>query len=200
MYSSPVIGEVLPSKRGREIVVGSGCYFPARSLPRKGNEYRVLSLKTGKILKKISTPLCSASSAAIGDINGDGLPDIVLVVDADIANGGDGKGTVMAVTPETGATLWSVSTRALFPFQSPVLADLGGDGTLEVVVSEATSLAILNGVTGSVVSRIRLPGTVQSTSAVTDLRHGDGLADIVAAGGKGGDGALYLLRNFAPAE
>lgn len=199
VYSSPVIGEVLSSKRGKEIVIGSGCYFPAQSLPRKGNEYRVLSLKTGKVLKRISTPLCSASSAAIGDINNDGMTDIVLMIDTDIVNGGDGKGTVMAITPETGATLWSVSTRALFPFQSPVLSDLGGDGTLEVVVSEATSLAILSGATGAVMNRIRLPGTVQSTAAVTDL-EGNGLVDIVSAGGKGGDGGLYVLRDLSAVE
>lgn len=195
VYSSPVVGEVIPTNPGQEVVIGSGCFFPSDRLPKRGSEFRILAARTGKVLARISTPLCAASSASIGDVDGDGEPDLVLSIPSIKAFGGNGKGTVMAINPATGAMLWTTTTRAMFPFQSPLLADLDGDGAQEVIVSEATSIAIFDGSAGAVKNRTRIPGTSQATAAIDDL-DGDGLLDIVAAGAQGGKAEVYFLRNL----
>ena len=68
------------------------------------------------------------SSPAIGDITGDGVPEIVVAML---------DGTVRAYRTSNHAIVWTSSLGA--PIQaSPVLADLNGDRVLEVVVATMT--------------------------------------------------------------
>lgn len=72
---------------------------------------------------------CSTSAPAIGDLDGDGFPDVVVSADVLAAYRNDGSGWF---TPFFDPPL-QIGTGVLSA--SPVLADLDGDGDLEIVMA-----------------------------------------------------------------
>ena len=147
---------------------------------------------------KYKTPICSPSTAALGDVNADGSPDIVMAVAGEPQWGGDGAGRVVLWNPTSNSKLWETQLPAMFPFQSPVVADLDQDGLPEVIVGSANAVHILNGSSGEELLRLRT-STIQSTPAVGDI-DADGLLDITVGSSKDGSGVLYLWRGFAAAS
>ena len=138
-------------------------------------------------------------SAAIGDINGDGKPDIVVAVD------GAMKVAVFLNTTATGASIPTFSTRTDFAaIYSPYLvklADLNGDGKLDIVVADyyakKVSVFINTTTTGASIptfaTRKDFPaGQYTSCIAVGDL-NGDGKPDIAAS--NDGDNTVSVLIN-----
>lgn len=199
VFSSPTVADVLPSRAGNELIIGSGCYFPENTTKKLGAEFRVVDLKKGKLLATLKTNMCSPSSPAVGDVNGDGLPDIVVTTPGTKEWGGDGNGRVYAWTPSTKTLLWETTLPAMFPFQSPLIADLDQDGKPEVIVTSAAAVSILDGTDGSQVLKLRTTGTVEATAAIGDL-DGDGLLDIVVGGGKGASGFVDVWSGFIKAD
>ena len=97
----------------------------------------------------IDWPITHRSGIAIGDLEGDGIPEIVTVV---LASDGDAR--VAAIRPD-GTAKWVEPTAITSVFSYPSLADLDGDGASEVVVghiivdTDGTLLAEGTGGTGA---------------------------------------------------
>jgi hypothetical protein len=200
VFSSPVTGDLLPGRKGLETVIGSGCYFPEGTSSKRGNEFRVMDAQRGRVLSTLSTTICSPSSAAVGDLDNDGIPEVVVTVSGEPQWGGDGQGRVMAWNPTTGQTLWTTVLPAMFPFQSAVIADFDRNGTPEIAVASAGSVHILSGQTGEQLLRLRVNGTMQGTPAAADIDQ-DGLLDLVAAGARGANaGVVHIFRGFTNSE
>jgi hypothetical protein len=141
---------------------------------------------------------------AIGDLDNDGKPDIA------VANYGN---KFISVLRNLGATVGEQQITANSfsnPFnltassmsQSLALADLDGDGRLEIVVPSSAGLVsifhnlstpgVLNA--GSFGSRIDLPAQTNTLSVVIGDLDGDGLPDIIAANDY--SSSLSVFRNL----
>ena len=205
-WSSPAVGDVLPSNPGPEVVIASGYYF---SPAIKGHWIKILSGASGKVLMTLTTPSASATSAAIADLNDDGLPDIVAPISGAAQYGGDGKGHVLAWSPAlSNSPIWNTIPRsrganAVFSFHSPVIADLDCNGSLEVAVTNGSGVVVLNGSDGRQLTCadrdclsggkvMRAGGSLSAAPAVEDLDL-NGQPEIVASGA----GKVYAWTNFA---
>ncbi len=104
----------------------------ADRLPGEGRLV-VLSGDTGALHFQIPVPVNGTVTPAIGDINGDGLPEIVAVDGSFPENG-----SVIAFD-HTGQTLWTspYTTTGREQFGAVALADLEGDGSVEVLLGGA---------------------------------------------------------------
>jgi hypothetical protein len=230
MYSSPAVGDVLPGNPGAEIVIGSGCWFPSNSTNKLGKWVKILRLSDGAVLSTLNAPACLRSSPALGDIDNDGKLEVVVVVTGATEYGGDTDSKVVAWDPDTGAQKWvfrpleanagPTAANNNDPhgddLQSPVLADLDGNGSLEVIVANMWTVHVVRGDTGAALtcqsnacfaSELSLWGwwTLKSTPAVGDV-DGDGDLEVViggghayATGGAGVRGMLYAWTNFQAA-
>lgn len=128
-----------------------------------------------------STALMSTSSVAVGDINGDGSPDIL-----ETSNGivgvllGNGDGTFQPVT-----NLFSEGVAA-------AIADVNGDSRADVLVGNSAGVGVLlgNG-DGTFQPEVSYSsgGSGGTSIAVADL-NGDGKLDVAAMGESGNVGVL----------
>ena len=212
-YSSPVVAEVFPGNGEPEVIIGSGCYFPTNTNQKGGRWIKVFSLHTGVLLQTLNSPFCSPSSVAVGDLDDDGLNEIVATVSGDASIGGDGIGRVLAWKATNPNPIWQTAPTsqgyndiAIGQFSSPILADLDGNGSLEVVVSNGFGPAILDGATGNTLtcadrgctnSQLALQsGPTRATPAVGDLDN-DGKLDLVTLGrSETGEGSIFAWGNF----
>ena len=133
------------------------------------------------------SPVNNANSIAIGDMNGDGIPDIVTIGTVLF---GDGTGS------------FSARQDYVVPSQLPgspgavILADFNGDGRIDIVVAGGTP-AFITGNTLTVLLGLPdgtflappatvVPGSEQPGYFWTDLRaadfNGDGIPDLVYVG------------------
>jgi len=234
-YSSPDIADVLPEEPGDEIVIGSGCHFPPNGGNRPGKWVKIFRARDGAELKTLDLPpggTCMSSSPAVGDIDDDGRLEIVISNGEASDAGGDGVGRIVAWDPETSAPKWSTAPyHPLAPpgdangndesggfFMSPVIADLDGNGSLEVIAANHWTVHVLDGRDGTPLTcqndacgaqpTMFAWGILKSTPAVGDI-DGDGALDVVIAGmhvyspaGGGFDASeralVYAWTDFAP--
>ncbi|MCB0336684.1 MAG: VCBS repeat-containing protein, partial [Bdellovibrionales bacterium] len=218
IMSSPVIADVLPEVEGDEVIVQSGCYFPDNEQLKEGRWIKVLNSKNGKVLATLDTPACASASVAVGDINDDGVNEIVAVVNGSKSVGGTGSSALIAFRADQVTPLWSITPRVAGStdsfagdLQSPIIADVDGNGSLEVLVASGAGIGIYEGSTGesltcydSVCSNgnettLFTSTTVKATPLVADINN-DGILDIVTGSSHtdvSGAGVIYIWTNLA---
>jgi len=142
------------------------------------------SLKTlwNKVINSDSTVGAILSPPAIGDVDSDGLPEVIVLSE---------DGSVYALNGENGDTAW-VSEVGVNSASAPVLADFDEDGKLEIVIrSSGDSLFVLKGEDGQKeTGRYYALGALSNdrSPAVGDI-DGDGDLEVVFQA----DSLLFLL-------
>lgn len=171
------------------LVLVVGCSAP-------GQEPAVVELPEYARALQLEPTAETSANVSIGDLNGDGLPDLVLAKGrhwplVDRVHFGDGRGGF-----DGGRDLGTASDRTY----SGLLVDLDLDGDLDVVISNDDpdpGLVYLNDGTGqfTVGSSYGRPEWSTRNATVADL-NGDGLPDIVVANRSGPNpGANYICLN-----
>jgi outer membrane protein assembly factor BamB len=145
------------------------------------------------------------SSPALADLDGDGQLDVIIGIDAHVyadtqyssADGGE-----LQVFRGNGTRLWR-SAQDEVMFSSPAVADLDGDGKLEIAAGTGNFYCCFDGTPsnegkyftvwnhdGSILWRTTLPAQVVGSPAIGDL-NGDGKLEVVV-GAK--DGKVYAFN------
>jgi outer membrane protein assembly factor BamB len=128
----------------------------------------------GTLLWSYTTAGAIRSSPAIGDINNDGIPEVIV-----------GASTrIYALKGTNGTLLWSFnSNSSVFGFTSPAIADVNNDGLPEVIaLTDFGNLYILRGSNGTISwYKIFYPDTTiyfYPSPVIADVNN-DGIQDIV---------------------
>jgi len=120
-----------------------------------------------------------ACPPAIGDVNGDGVEEIVF---------GAGDGMIRCLNRK-GQELWTFKTGG-DAYTGPVIADLEGDKRVEVVTASGDGFAYaLDGRSGAVVWKFNSGAAVDSSMAVADILPAPGMEVVFA----NDDGRFYCL-------
>ena len=208
LYAAPVVAELIPENPGSEIAIASGCFFPQSSSSKRGRWLRVVSSKTGAILRTIALQRCTTMSPAVGDIDGDGLNELVAVQPGSTG----GNSYLTAFNPRTAQALWSVVPRdrnrndaSHGSFLSPIVADLDGNGSLEVALGHGSLVSVFAGATGEALTcqtglgcnlpTISAPGAARATPVAADINQ-DGVLDLVVAGVSRSNSARAAIYGF----
>lgn len=139
-------------------------------------------------------------SIAVGDLNGDGKPDIVTANNILASNGaGTSNVSVLLQDPGKPGQFLGATNYPTGPLPHNVaIGDLNGDGRPDLAVADATGISILfqnPGMPGSFLPpttvAVASPPLLASSVAIGDL-NGDGKADLVATAGLR---VVVLLQN-----
>lgn len=123
--------------------------------------------------------------AAVGDINGDGQVEVVISDFQGNVAALRGSGSGLVTSP-----LWQINVGGTDPliWSSPAIADVDGDGRVEVVVgSDNRNVYVLDGSTGQPKWIFPTTGRVRASPVIDDI-DGDGRPEIVI-----GSGIMYAL-------
>ncbi len=115
------------------------------------------------------------SSPAVGDVDGDGMPEVVFGDFRGFVYAVDGASSGLTRTPK-----WRIKAGDLV-WSSPALGDVDGDGQVEVAIgSDDRHLYVLDGATGQTKWRFKTLNRVRSSPVIADV-DGDGQPEIVVA-------------------
>jgi outer membrane protein assembly factor BamB len=217
LYSSPAIAD-LDGDGVTEVIIGSGCYAPFNAAVN-GHWVKILDGRTLGVIRTLNANGCVTSSPTIADLEGDGMLDIVAAVDG-YHNNPQTDGLVQAWEYDQPSPKWSVAPRSaingsnmkefgLF-LNSPVVADIDGNGSLEVLIaSNVGEVTVLRGTNGQQLTCNNCGNAptitlstwypVASTPAVGDI-DGDNDLEVVIGGShidRMDRGLLYVWTNFA---
>jgi outer membrane protein assembly factor BamB len=131
----------------------------------EANQLVVLSGATGEVLWQLEG-FQGVGGVSIADVDNDGQPEIVAFSTED---------EVVAVEAD-GQVAWRSRSFPLSIFPQPTVADLDGDGQLEVI----GDVAVLRGYDGSTLASLGAHKTTYHTPLVADL-DGDGRKEILLA-------------------
>lgn len=210
MMATPAVGDVVGSNSGLEVVVGSGCFFPQGAGERRGKWFKVLSARTGKVLRTLNVTACTRTGPTLADLDHDGVLDVVGTVSGARMYGGDGTSHLIAWSPHKNTVLWDVEPRAgtrsdLYGGhygRTPVVSDLSGDGVPEILVTYSTDVVVFNALGEQLTCDgypcakplLRTGATVKGGVAVADI-DGDGTSEISVVGNIAGAPHLFRWAN-----
>jgi hypothetical protein len=136
--------------------------------------------------QSVNPGITGANLIAIADVNGDGLNDLVITDPGPV--GSPPNVNVLLQDAEHPGQFLSLVTYPLPPDsvpQSIVVADVNGDGHLDIIVGGSTEVAVLLQVTaspGTFAAAVNYPVYNATQLAIADV-NGDGLLDIVVPSG-----------------
>lgn len=179
-----------------EILPRDACFRGQRTAPRERPSLYVLCvfcvlalacclpILAQEVLWSYAPPAGSVdTSPGIGDINGDGQPEIVLATTA---------GVIVTIDAQA-KEVWRKEIRGPICFP-PTVADVTGDPAPEVLVmNRQGQIVCMKGATGDVIWNANAPGQFQwgTTALAAGDVDGDGALEIVAGTE---DGAVICLR------
>jgi hypothetical protein len=206
-FASPALGDI--NNDGKVDIVMGGDASLGGVVNFRGGLVRAIS-GTGRELWQYRIGEQVYSSPAIGDVDGDGHPEIVFGAGNFWANnGGSPDSNKVFVLSETGRLKWSRDLGAQ-TLASPALADFNGDGVLDIGIgtwngTNAGKIYAMRGTNGSDLTgypRASGGNLVIGQLSTADLDN-DGGQDIVTATGSGAyaysgkTGALlFTLKGF----
>lgn len=187
-FASAALGDI--NNDGKTDIVMGGDASPGGIVNFRGGLVRAIS-GFGKELWQYRIGEQVYSSPVIGDIDGDGKPEIVFGAGNFWQNnGGSSDSTKIFVLSETGQLKWSRDLGAE-TLASPTLADFNGDGVLDIGIgtwdgTNAGKIYAFNGSGNDLTGYPRASGgnLVIGQLSTADL-DGDGGQDIVTATGSG---------------
>jgi hypothetical protein len=215
LYSSPAISD-LDGDGVKEVIIGSGCYFSPSVL---GHWIKILDSRTLNVIRTLNASGCVTSSPAIADLDGNGKLDIVAVVDGTF-NNPKTPGVVQTWQYDNPNPKWTRAPSSalnganqqdfgLYISISPVVADIDGNGSMEVLIGTVTGeVPVFRGSDGAQLTCANCGGAptktlytwfpVASTPAIGDLDN-DGDLEVAIGGShfyKQDRGMLYVWTNF----
>ncbi|MDI6783863.1 MAG: FG-GAP-like repeat-containing protein, partial [bacterium] len=140
-----------------------------------------------------------AATPAVGDINNDGLPEIVFATNSSYGMVFAGRLCTIQDAGTTGRLLWE-SPLPSATYSAPALGDLDWDGTLEIVLGSIDSSFSIFNASGAIVTTFRqfygsnIGGDISSAPAIADL-NGDSFPEVIIAGS---DSMVYSITYDVP--
>ncbi|HYI62973.1 MAG TPA: FG-GAP-like repeat-containing protein [Acidimicrobiales bacterium] len=152
IWSSPAVGDI-NADGNVDIVVGSGVYYP------NPNGWKVIAItgRTGRAVPgwPAATNGRVMGSPALGDLTGDGRPEVVVTSEGGYLYAFNGNGSrrwaACDRTNGSGCNPGGAGTHS-----SPAIADVDGDGQAEVVSALEFTLRVYSGSTGTVEDALSL--------------------------------------------
>jgi len=146
IWSSPAVAD-LDGDGNLDIVVGSGVYFPDPA----GRQVIAVTARTGRALPGWPVPTDGRvmSSPAIGDLTGDGRPEVVVASEGGYLSALDADGRLRWVACDRNVGN-PCSPGGAGTHSSPAIADVDGDGQAEVVSALELTLRVYSGDDGTV--------------------------------------------------
>jgi hypothetical protein len=179
-----------------DLVVANTCASAGSFGCRNGSVGVLLGNGDGTFKKAVTYPAgFFPISVAVADVNGDGKPDVVVTNNQD--NGNGSVGVLLGNGDGTFASVANYASGGFSP-QSVAVADLNGDGKLDVLVSNSSSNNV-GVLLGNGDGTFRAPliystgGNTPLSVAIADL-NGDGKPDLVVVNGDS-DTIGVLLNN-----
>jgi hypothetical protein len=176
-----------------EIAAGTGTFYGnLRHVNAQGvrvGQYFSVWNHDGSLRWRVDLPDRVFGSPAIGDLNGDGVLDIVVGVLNGVVYAFDGTSTAGNVK-----VLWATEARDIFNASfnvfSPVLGDYTGNGRDDVFIAVGWDVAVMRGTDGVLLTATNpidpakpsfyASYTINNTPAVGDL-DGDGKLELISA-------------------
>ncbi len=192
IHSSPVIGDVDITSDGNGVIFGSGCYFPERNYYKRGNWIKVVKANTLEELHTLPINQCMSQTPAVGDLNGDGVLDIVGGTFYPESYQVKSQGIAYTVKDGTPKVLWSKRIRDPAIFQSPVI--LNGESPV-VLFPHSGGALVIDGKTGNKLPPLYTKMSSKSNLAIGDI-NGDLVPDLVVAGNFKGYSGKALIKFY----
>jgi hypothetical protein len=149
IWSSPAVG-VIDSSGRAAVVVGTGF---GETPPYKSDTDELFAFYANNGARVPGWPVATAGptfgSPAIGTLATTGLPDVVDTSWCSSCAASTTGTSMVYAWSGTGTVLWSQTLTGAQTFASPILVDLTGSGTNDVIVGSASGLFPLNGATGA---------------------------------------------------